>query len=126
MKERNILAGFHTMDEADKAAEQLKQAGIDTVQVDQVGQYPGIGVEKVLNPITGEIPSLGNLTLSAEFPSGRDASILAAADPDASGLSDGRQGRLASNTTGILLTCVVAENRAAEAEQIISSNGGEF
>ena len=37
------------------------------------------------HPISGEIPSLGSLTLAGDFPSGRDASVLAAADPDASG-----------------------------------------
>lgn len=122
MKERNILAGFKSLDAAERAAQALKQAGFQTIQVDGVGQYPGEGVEKVMNPITGEIPSLGNLTLDADFPNGRDASVLAAADPSASGMSDGGQDAIGSS---ILLTCVVPENQGDQATQLIRSFGGE-
>jgi hypothetical protein len=122
LKERNILAGFRTRDEADKAADTLKQAGFETVQVDTIGQYPGAGVTQRLNPTTGDFPSLGGLTLGAEFPSGRDASILAAADPAASGMSDGGQETVGPS---VLLTCVVPEERGDEAVHIIRSCGGE-
>lgn len=122
MKERNILAGFSSIDAAEQAAQALKQAGFQTIQVDGVGQYPGEGVEKVMNPISGEIPSLGNLTLDADFPNGRDASVLAAADPSASGMSDGGQDMISNS---ILLTCVVPENQGDQATQLIRSFGGE-
>lgn len=123
MKERNILAGFKSIDAAERAAQALKQSGYETIQVDGVGQYPGEGVEKVMNPISGEIPSLGNLTLDADFPNGRDASVLAAADPSASGMSDGGQDAIGSS---ILLTCVVPESQGDQATQIIRSFGGEI
>lgn len=119
-KERAILAGFHTVDAAEQAAQLLQQAGFKTVQVDQVGEYPGDGVEQRINPISGQIPSLGHLTLDAQFPNDRDASVLAAADPDASGMSGGGQ----ENSGNILLTAVVPEERGSEAEEIIKQAGG--
>ncbi|MGD8190532.1 hypothetical protein ACQCN2_11155 [Brevibacillus ginsengisoli] len=119
---RNILAGFKSLDAADRASKALQQAGFETVQVDSVGQYPGEGVEKVMNPITGEIPGLGNLTLDADFQNGRDASVLAAADPSASGMSDGGQDAIGSS---VLLTAVVPENRGNEATELIRSFGGK-
>lgn len=121
MKERNILAGFHSMDDANKAAEQLKQAGFETVQVDNIGQFPGGGVPERMNPITGRIPSLGDLTQGADFPSGRDASVLAAADPAASGMADKGDDMVQPT---ILLTAVVPEERGDEATSIIRSCGG--
>ncbi|MFM1653516.1 hypothetical protein ACI7RC_15595 [Brevibacillus sp. B_LB10_24] len=122
MKERNILAGFRNEDAAHAAAKQLHAAGFDTVQVDVIGTYPGDGVEKVMNPISGDIPSLGSLTLGADFPTGRDASILAAADPAASGMSDGGQETVGRS---VLLTAVVPEDRADEAKAIITAADGE-
>jgi hypothetical protein len=121
LKERNILAGFRTIDAANNAAEQLRKAGFDTVQVDTIGQYPGDGVEKRMNPITGDIPGLGNLTLGADFPNARDSSVLAAADPAASGMSDGGQ-----DTVGlsVLVTAVVPEERGDEATDMLRSHGG--
>lgn len=122
MKERNILAGFFSEEEANKASDQLKQLGFSIVQVDHISLYPGEGVEQVMNPISGEIPSLGSLTLGADFPSGRDASVLAAADPSASGMADGAHEGVGRN---ILLTAVVPEDRADEALSVIRSCGGE-
>ncbi|USG65772.1 hypothetical protein NDK47_27365 [Brevibacillus ruminantium] len=120
MKERNILAGFKTVEAAEKAAASLRQAGFETIQIAQIGQYPGDGIQNITNPITGDIPSLASLTEAGDFPSGRDASILAAAGPDASGMADRGDERLGS----ILLTAVVPEERGDEATQIIEAHGG--
>ena len=74
-----------------------------------------------MNPITVEIPSLGNLTLAGDFPSGRDASVLAAVDPDASGMADRGDDNM---NRSVLLTAVVPEERGDEATEIIRSFGG--
>lgn len=121
MKERNILAGFHNEEEAAKAADALRKAGFTTVQIDRIGQFPGDGNEKIMNPITGEIPSLGTMTLAGDFPNGRDASVLAAASPDASGMADRGDDNL---NRSVLLTAVVPEERGDEATEIIRSFGG--
>jgi len=119
VKEQNILAGFSSEDAAMRAKEALNAAGFTITQIDHIGQFPGDGIEQILNPITGRIPSLGYLTLAGDF-SSRDASVLAAADPDASGMSD----RGDDFNTPFLLTAVVLEDRNAEATEIIRSFGG--
>jgi hypothetical protein len=121
VKERNILSGFRTMEDAEKAANLLRQSGFETVQVDMIGQFPGDGVERILNPISGDFPSLGNITLAADFPNSRDASVLAAASPDASGMADRGDDNLHAN---VLLTAVVPEDRGDEATNIIRDCGG--
>lgn len=120
MKEQNILSGFSTEEAASHAKKALLEAGFSIVQIDHVGQLPGSGVDSILNPITGEFSSLASLTLSGDFPSGRDASVLAAADPDASGMADSGDDPF----TPFLLTAVVPEDRNAEATEIIRSFGG--
>lgn len=121
MKERNILAGFPSDGAATQAKQALQQAGFDTVQVDFIEQYPNDGVENYMNPITGDFPALGSLSLSGNFPTGRDASVLAAASPEASGMADRD---LDNMDKPYLLTAVVPENRYDEATQIIRSLGG--
>ncbi|MGE5701941.1 MAG: hypothetical protein ACM32O_05390 [Clostridia bacterium] len=123
MDERNILAGFYTEEDATKAARLLKEAGFSTVQVDRIGDYPGEGVEGITNLISGEIPSLGSITLGAAFPSGRDASVLAAASPSASGMADGNP---FEQDRSVLLTAVVPESRGDEAVAMIRSCGGDL
>ncbi len=121
MKERNILAGFQTMEAAEKAAEKLRNAGFDIVQIDTIGQFPGDGMKEITNPVTGDFPSLAKLTSAGDFPTGRDASVLAAASPNASGMADRDNDNLNSN---ILLTAVVPEERGDEATEMIRSCGG--
>ncbi len=122
MEEVNILAGFRSVDDANQAAEALQKAGFSTVQVEVISMYPGNGVVRITNPISGEIPSLGHLTLGGDFPSGRDASVLAAADPSASGMSAAGQNQ---TDPSVLLTAVVPELRSDEAVSIIRAHGGE-
>lgn len=123
MRERNILAGFHTEDEARQAEKALRQAGFTTIQIDKVGQFPGDGIEQITNPVSGDFTGLGVLTLAGDFPSGPDARVLAAANPDASGMSDRGDDNL---TRTVLLTAVVAEERGDEATAIIRSHGGQI
>ncbi|AUM67206.1 hypothetical protein C0R09_23290 [Brevibacillus laterosporus] len=121
MKEISILAGFSSLQSAQQAANELQQLGCSTVKIDEVSSYPGKGVDRIMNPITGEIPNLGSMTLSGDFPSGRDASVLAASDPSASGMAD----RGAEATMpNLLLTCLVDDAISSKANQIIQSHGG--
>ena len=124
MEERNLLAGFVSFDDAQAAERALKQAGFSIVQVDDLSPYPGEGVQEVMNPITGNIPSLGYLTLDADF-SSKSASILAATDVSASGMSDG-DGMMPEVNQGVLLTAVVPVEQADQAEQIIKEYGGNI
>jgi hypothetical protein len=122
MKERNILAGFVSIEDAQEAQKALKQAGFTTTQVDMISPYPGEGVQEVMNPITGNIPSLPGMVLDADFTS-KSASILAATDVSASGFSDG-DGMMPEVNQSVLLTAVVPEDQGDQAEQIINQYGG--
>jgi len=121
VKERNILAGFSTEEAAVKAKQTLQQAGFSTVQVDFIEQFPGSGVDTIVNPAQGRFSSLGNLVLSGDFSDHRDAGALAAVHPDASGMADRDLDNMDSS---YLLTAVVPENRYEEALNIVRSQGG--
>lgn len=124
MNERNLLAGFVSIDDAQEAQKALKNAGFDVVQVDTVSPYPGEGTSQVMNPLTGDMPGLGHMALDADF-SSKSPSILAAADVSASGMSDG-DGMMPEVNQGVLLTAVVPENQADQAESIIKQYGGNI
>ncbi len=121
MAEKNILAYFHSPEEAEGVAKKLQALRAIDVSVDRFGRYPGDGIDVINNPITGNISGLGSLTLSGDFDS-QGASILAAADPGASGMSHGGQG----GPTGrdILLTAVVDEQMYEKALQVVKEAGG--
>ncbi|GAX89102.1 hypothetical protein [Effusibacillus lacus] len=120
-KEQAILASFADPDVAQKASNELKKMGINTVQIDRVSPYPGQPTQNLRNPITGNIPSLGELTLGMDAISSRDAGVLMAADPSASGYAT-----TADDVSGedILLTAVVPKDKVEQAVQVIRSHGG--
>lgn len=122
MGEKNILAHFNTPERAEEAAARLKSLHVIDMSIDRIGRYQGEGIEETLNPLSNDFEGLGKLTLDADFRS-RSAGIMAAADPSASGMSDGGQG----GPTGkdILLTVVVQENDHKEALRLIQEAGGE-
>lgn len=76
--------------------------------IDRFDGYPGGGYSPN-NPITGDIPSLGSITLNGGF--GRDSGILAATSTSASGMSSG--GDMVSGVD-IILTAIVDEKMATE------------
>jgi hypothetical protein len=125
MSERAILAYFHSPEQAEGVASKLRALRVDTIQIDRISPYPmsdgDMGVDHVMNPITSDFPGLGALTLNADFGS-RDAAILAAASPAASGLSDG--GSNSVDGRDILLTAVVDEAVYEQAMRVVEQSGG--
>lgn len=119
-REQAILASFADPDTARKASGELKKMGIDTVQIDRVSPYPGQPTQKLTNPLTGKIPSLGDLALGMD-PSSRNAGVLMAADASASGYAT-----TADDVSGedILLTVVCPKDQVEQAVQVIKSFGG--
>jgi hypothetical protein len=121
MGERTVLASFYSAPEASKAAEQVHALGIEVAQVDELHGYSGVIPERRAFPITGRIPSLASLTLDTEV-SSRDAGVLLAADPSASGMSGG-----SGNNTGArnyLLTVISPEDHVEQVVQIIKDCNG--
>jgi len=120
MAERTVLASFYSRKEAEDAATEIKQIGVDVTAVDELHAYNGFIPEKRTFPISGDIPSLASLTLNTNF-SSRDSNVLLAADPAASGMSDGQD-----NITGrnFLLTVVCPEQQVEEVVDIIRKHHG--
>ncbi|GMA50776.1 hypothetical protein GCM10025857_21330 [Alicyclobacillus contaminans] len=121
MRERTILASFYSGAEAQKAADHIQAMGVETVQVDQLHALGGwTPPDRRYHPITGDVPSLSTLTLNTE-PRTRDAGVLLAVDPAASGMSDGQ-----GNITGrnFLLTVVCPEPLVDKAVEVIRTCNG--
>jgi hypothetical protein len=122
MTEKNMLAYFKTPEEAEKVGNQLASMGVTEYKIDRISKYPGDGIEEFTNPITSKISSLADLTQDTDI-SGRNAGILAAADVDASGMSDGGQ-----EITGrdMLLTAVIDESLYEQALKVVGNAGGKI
>lgn len=123
MKEKNILAYFHSPEEAEGAAKKLQSLRVVDFSIDRVDRFAGEGNDRIMNPITGNFDGLGELTLDADFDDS-SSSIMAAADVTASGMSDGGQG--GPSGRDVLLTVVVSENEHHRALQVIEQCGGKI
>ncbi|TXK84089.1 hypothetical protein [Paenibacillus sp. N3.4] len=123
MAEKGIIAYFHSPEQAEGAASKLKALRAVDVKVERFGRYPGGGVRSEMNPYAGNFGSLGTLTQSADV-STPDEGILLAADPAASGLSDGGDG----GVTGldIILAGAIDEATYEQAVRVIKSAGGSI
>ena len=118
--ERTVLASFHSRSEAQEAEKQVQGLGVDVTQVAEFGPFSGLPTERDSFLISGEIPSLASITLH-NTPGSRDSGVLLAADPSASGMSDGQ-----GNVTGrnFLLTAVCPESLVEQAVQVIKQCNG--
>lgn len=101
--------------------EQLKSLQIVDSAIDRIDGFPGDGSDRIENPVTGDFPGLGYLTLGGDF-SDRNAGILAASSVSASGLSSGGQENRVSGRD-ILLTVVVQESDYEQALRIVEKEG---
>lgn len=121
MSEKNILAYFKSQDDAKSAESKIKALRAIDTSVDTVSRFPGDGVDRVMNPITGDFPGLGYLTQDADF-TNKSAAILAAADVTASGMSDSDQHAVTGRN--YLLTVVIDEQYYDQALEVIEDAGG--
>ncbi len=120
MVERTVLASFYSEVEAERAASEIKRLGVETAQVDQLHAYVGMIPEKRKYPISGSIQGLASLTLDT-VPVSRDAGVMLAADPAASGMSDGQENISGRN---FLLTVVCPNKQVEQIVQIIRNHRG--
>lgn len=123
MAEKGLLAYFHSPEQAEGAAAKLKALRAIDVSVDRFDKYPGEGSTGPINMYAGNFPGLGSITESGDFTP--DTGVLAAADIDASGMSDGGQGGLgAVDGLDIVLSAVIDENMFEQARRVIQQAGG--
>ncbi len=124
MAERTVMAYFNTPEQAEQALEKLKSLRLADYAIDRFDGYAGTGInhlDKIENPITGNFPGLGYLTLGGDFDS-HEASVLASASVSASGYSSGGPD---NRVTGrdILLTAIVEEVDYEKALTIVQDAG---
>ncbi|WP_018213539.1 hypothetical protein [Desulfitobacterium hafniense] len=119
MAERNILAYFNTVEQAEVIANRIKDLGITDVQIDRIHKFSEGTADHLMNPLTGQIGSLADLTLGS---GGGDAGPLMAADTSASGMSDG--GGTAASGRDILLAAIVDESQFEQLRQEIRAQDG--
>jgi hypothetical protein len=119
--EKNILAYFKSPEDAEAVSAKLKALKVVDMQIDRISRYPGDPVDETMNPLTGNITGLGGLVMDGDETSA-SAGILMAADPSASGMSDGGQ----DGPTGrdIVLTAVVEEDIHEKVLRLIAEYGG--
>lgn len=122
--ERSILAYFPTSGDAQKAAESLKQSGIETAQIDRVSRYGAKSDEHFNNPINRAVTVTGPTLFSDGTGGDQDINerVLLAADPSVSGYGDTDYG--VAGGKAFLLTVVTTEDKIEGAVDIIKQNGG--
>ena len=123
--EKSILAYFPTSAAAEQAAGELKKAEFGTVQVDRISRY-GVNTDTHYNnPINRAVTISGPTIYSDSDAENRNNSerVLLAADPSASGIGDKDYG--VAGGRAFLLTLVTSEDKADQAESIISARGGK-
>lgn len=116
MTEKNILAYFKSPEEAQSVSRRLESMRVADMSIDYFSRYSG-GFNDAYIPANGQITTLG--TAATGHP---DAGVMAAADPSASGMSDGGAG----GPTGrnVLLTVVIDEADFHQALSLIEEAGG--
>ena len=122
MAEKNILASFHSPEQAEGAARKLRALRAADVKVERISAAPGAGMYHSGIPVTGDFASLANLALGAEA-AGRDEGVLLSAHPDASGMSGGGGGDMTAGRD-VLLAAVVNEEVHRQALRVIEEAGG--
>ncbi len=122
MEEKGIIAYFQTEERAQRAVDELKKRGFATVQIDHFSQFPGENVVDLDNPISEPPSSLASVAMGAAI-SSRDAGVLAASHPDASGLS-GADGLEAPED--VVVTVVTDKAREEEARTLLERAGGRL
>lgn len=120
MSEKSIIAFFQTPEQAERVETKLKSLRAADTEIKRVSRYQGEGVGETINPLTGDFPGLGYLSLGADF-NGPSARVLGAADVSASGMSDGGQG----GPTGhdVMLTAVMDESVYEQAMKVVREAG---
>lgn len=121
MAERTVMAFFKSPDQAEQALQQMSEVNVIDSSIDRFDGYPGNGIDHIENPITGDFPGLGYLTLSGDFDD-RNAAILAATSVSASGMSSGGAD---NEVTGrdILLTVVIEDTDYDRVMDIVQKMG---
>lgn len=119
--ERSIIAYFPSSTKGEKALKELKEAGYKDMGMRRVSAY-GTSYDAEYNNPINRAESLAALTTYSDGTMDRDAGILLAADPAASGLAGG--GELVGKKA-FSVVVVTNEEGIDKAVGILKKNGGE-
>lgn len=125
--EHSILAYFPSSEKAQEAADALKQAGINEVQIDRVTRYGKNYDSQYNNPIAGQAETLTGLTLysaDTDHFNSNDERILLGADPSVEGYAPPEYG--VAGGKAFLVTVVTKENEVDKASAILNDMGAYF
>lgn len=122
--EKTIMAYFSSSGAAQKAAQEIKNAGYKETQVDRISRYGATSNGEYDNPINNAATISGpTLFSSGSPPDATDSErVLMAADSSANGYGDTGYG--VSGNKAFLLTVVTSEDKASRVRQIVEDNGG--
>lgn len=123
--ERSILAYFRSSDDAQRAAEELKNLSYENVQVDRISRYGVNHDDEYNNPIMGRAETITGLTLySANFDRFVDSNgrVLLSSDPSVSGFA----GVELAGEESFLVAVVTGDAGAGPAENVLRKHGGKF
>lgn len=123
--ERSILAYFPSSGKAQKAVDDLKSAGFDTVQLDRVSRYGVHNDAEINNAIAGRAGSMTGLTLFSAGNSPDDDSerVLQGSDPSVSGFGSPDYG--SAGGRAFLVTVVTNDEKVEQALSIARKRGGD-
>lgn len=119
--ERSILAGFFQRNEVQRAEEELRQAGFETVQVDRISEYGFSPGADEARPVMagGAARQTSQILFGRQSAPGDDVRILMSATSAVSGMA----GEVRQEAP-YLMTVVTSEERVEEALKIIRQNRG--
>ncbi len=122
--ERSILSYFPSSNQAQKAVDALKNAGLSETRLDRVSRY-GVTTDANYNNPINNAATLTGVTLFSEGTSDEldpDARVLAGADPSVSGYGAKDYG--VAGGKAFLVTVVTNEEKLDQAVEIIKKYGG--
>ncbi|WP_027364131.1 hypothetical protein [Desulfotruncus alcoholivorax] len=125
--ERALLAYFPTSNDAQKAAAELKKAGIEEVQVDRISRFGVNNDAEINNPIAGRAETITGLALystGTDSLINDDTRVLKAADPSVSGYGNHDYG--VAGGAPFMVSAVTSDDLFNSAEAIIKKCGGKM
>jgi len=123
--ERSILSYFSASNQAQKAVDALKNAGINVVQLDRISRFGAVPDKEYNNPINNA-QSLTGLTMfssGTNESAGNGTGVLLGADPSSSGYGCADYG--VAGGRAFLVTVVTNEKQVDKALEIIKQHGGQ-
>ncbi|MDF2937048.1 MAG: hypothetical protein K0Q90_2421 [Paenibacillaceae bacterium] len=119
--EKNVLAYFKTQEEAREVLMKLQVLRVAEARIDRVTKYPQESREIQINPVTGNVAGLAELTQDA-IGDTHEAGVLMASDPAANGMSMGGSGGVTGRD--ILLTAIVEDSIHPQVLHLVEQAGG--